>query len=80
MKLFYVKMKVNTCTVCQIGLFTEEEEEEEEEELEKLGFGNFTDVIVTVYFTVFESVIMSRNTRRPCYVSKRAYSYRVREF
>ena len=35
--------------------------------MEKLGFGNF---IVTVYFTTFESVIMSRNTRRPCYVSK----------
>ena len=44
------------------------------------GFGNFTYVIVTVYFTAFESVIVSRNTRRPCYVSKRAYSCRVREF
>ena len=27
MKLFHAKMKVNTCTVCVIGLFTEEEEE-----------------------------------------------------
>ena len=25
MKLFHVKTKVNTCTVCEIGLFTEEE-------------------------------------------------------
>ena len=66
MKLFHVKMKVNTCTVCKIGLFTEEE-----------GFGNFTYVIVAVYFTAFECVIVSRNTRRPCYVSKRAYSCRV---
>ena len=32
MKLFHAKLKVNTCTVCEIGLFTEEEEEEEEEE------------------------------------------------
>ena len=48
--------------------------------LEKLGFGNFIYVIVTVYFTAFESVIVSRNTRRSCYVSKRAYSCRVREF
>ena len=27
MKLFHGKMKVNTCTVCEIGLFTEEEED-----------------------------------------------------
>ena len=26
MKLFHGKMKVNTCTVCEMGLFTEEEE------------------------------------------------------
>ena len=44
------------------------------------GFSNFTYVIVTVYFTTFESVIVSRNHRRPCYVSKKAYSCRVREF
>ena len=29
-EVFYAKMNVNTCTVCEIGLFTEE--------LEKLGF------------------------------------------
>ena len=57
MKLFRPKMKVNTCTACEIGLFTK-----------NWGFGNFTYVIVTVYFTAFESVIVSRNTRRPCYV------------
>ena len=39
--------------------------------LEKLGFWQFTYVIVTVYFIAFESVIVSRNTCRPCYVSKR---------
>ena len=55
MKLFHAKMKVNTCNVCEIGLFTEED----------LGFGNFTYVILTVYFTAFESVIVSRNTRTP---------------
>ena len=27
-------------------------------------------VIVAVYFTTFESVIVHRNTCRPCYVSK----------
>ena len=27
MKLFYAKLKTNTCTVCEIGLFTEEEED-----------------------------------------------------
>ena len=66
------KMKVNTCTVCEIGLFTEEDIAGR-----KWGFGNFMYVIVTVYFTAFESVIVSRNTCRPCYVSKRAYSCRV---
>ena len=34
-----------------------------------MGFSNFTYVIVTMYFTTFKSVIVSRNTRRPCYVS-----------
>ena len=37
-------------------------------------------VIVAVLFITFKSVIVSRNTLRPCYVSKRAYSCRVREF
>ena len=60
MKLFYA---VNTCTVCEIGLLLKKK---------ILGFGNFTYVIVTVYFTAFESAIVSRNTRKPCYVSKRA--------
>ena len=27
------KMKVNTCTVCEIGLFTDEEEEEDVEQI-----------------------------------------------
>ena len=31
------------------------------------GFSNFTYVIVAVYVTTFESLIMYRNTRRPCY-------------
>ena len=45
MKLFHAKMKVNTCTVCEIGLFTEEEED-----VEQIGgFGNFMYVIVTMY-------------------------------
>ena len=46
----------------------------------KSGFSSFTYVIVAVYFTNFESVIVSGNTLRPCYISKRAYSCRVREF
>ena len=29
MKLFRAKMKVNTCNVCEIGLFTEEEDVEQ---------------------------------------------------
>ena len=37
-------------------------------------------VIVAVYIATFESVIVYRNTRRPCYVSKRAYGCRVCEF
>ena len=45
MELFHAKMKVNTCTVCEIGLFTEEEEDVEQ----IWGFGNFTYVIVTMY-------------------------------
>ena len=73
MKLFNAKMKVNACTVCEIGLL-------KKMMFEKLGVDNFTYVILTVYFTAFESVIVSRNTRRLCYVSKRAYSCCVREF
>ena len=37
MKLFHAKMKVNTYTVCEIGLFTEED------------VGQMADFIVTVY-------------------------------
>ena len=29
MKLFHARMKGNTCTICEIGLFTEEEDVEE---------------------------------------------------
>ena len=38
--------------------------------LEKLGFGNFTYVIVAVYIAYF---IVSRNICSPCYASKKAY-------
>ena len=31
MKLFHAKMKVNTCTICETGFFTEEEEEDDGE-------------------------------------------------
>ena len=53
-------------------MFTEEEEEEE--------FSKITHIIVAMYFTTFEGLIVYRNTRRSCYVSKRAYSCRVGEF
>ena len=62
----FIKMsKENTCTVCEIGLSTEEKE---------LGFefGNFTYVIAVVYFAYNQSFIMYINTRRPCYVSEKA--------
>ena len=52
----------------------EEEEKEEEEEEEKEDRKKFFFVIVAVYFTTSESLIVYRNTRRPCYVSKRTYS------
>ena len=64
-------MQLNTYTICEIGLFTEDVEQN------YWSFDNFTYVIVAVYFTAFESVIVSRNTRRPCYASKRAYIYTV---
>ena len=35
------------------------------------GFSKITHVIAAMYFTTFESLIVYRNTRRPCYVSKR---------
>ena len=57
----------------------EEEEEEEEEDGEIGVLGNFTYTIVAVYFTTFESLIVYRNTRSPCYVSKRAHSCCVRQ-
>ena len=62
-------------TICEIGLSTEEEVEGEEDG-EIKGFGNFTYVIVAVYFAKF---IMYRNTRRPCFVSKKAYNCSIWE-
>ena len=41
---------------------------------EKSGFSNITHIIVAMYFTTFEGLIVHRNT---CYVSKRSYSCRV---
>ena len=75
MKLFYTKIKVNTCTVCEIGLFTEEEEDNGE----IVFFCNFTYDIVAVYFAYFESFIVYKNTRRPRYVPKKAYNCSVQE-
>ena len=71
-------MKINTSANFELHvcLFTEEEEEC----WRNRGFSNFTYVIVAVYFITFESVTVYRNTRRPCYVSKRAYRCHVREF
>ena len=43
-------------------------------------FRNFMYIIVAVHFITFKSVIVSINTHRSCYVSKRAYSCSVREF
>ena len=31
MKLFHAKMKVNACTVCEMGFFTEEEKEDDDD-------------------------------------------------
>ena len=36
-----------------------------------------THIIVAMYFTTFEGLIVYRNTRWPCYVSKKAYSFCV---
>ena len=49
-KSFGAKIKVNTCT--------KKKEEEEEMDGENQGISNFTYVIVAVYFTAFESLIM----------------------
>ena len=70
-KPFGTKIKVNTCTNFVLGRL---------KKMEKSGFCNFTYVIVAVYFTTFESHIVYRNTRRPCYVSNRDHCCRVREF
>ena len=58
-------------------------EELEEEEEEKDGEIKFLQCHVrhcSGYFSTFESLIMYRNTRRPCYLSKTAHSCCVREF
>ena len=64
-------MKVNTQVDFELCLFTEN--------VEVLAT-YITNIIVAMYFTSFEGLILYRNTRRPCYVSERAYSCRVREF
>ena len=52
----------------------EEEEEEEDGEISVLAIlHNY--VIVAMYLTTFESVIVYRNTHRPWYASKRTYRY-----
>lgn len=38
------------------------------------GFSNFACVTVATYFTYFESLIVYLTTRRPCYVSIKAYN------
>ena len=48
--------------------------------LKKSGFSKITHIIVVMYFTTFEGLIINRNTHRPCYVSKRAYGCRIVEF
>ena len=57
----------------ELCLFTEDDEE-----IKVLA--KITHVIAAMYFTTFESLIVYRNTHMPCYVSKRVYSYLVREF
>ena len=48
--------------------------------LKKSGFSKITHIIVAMYFTTFEGLIVYRNTRRQRNVSKKAYSYHVGEF
>ena len=71
MKLFHA-MKVNTCTVCEIGLFPEEEDDGE--------IGVLTILRMTLQRCIFsESLIVYRTTCRPRYVSKMAYNCSVLE-
>ena len=48
-----------------------EKKKKKKKKMEKSGFCNFAYVIVVVYFTTIESLIVYKNTRRPCYLSKR---------
>ena len=65
------EMTINTFELC---LFTEEDQGE----IGVLAISRMSFCTnVAVYFTTFENVILSRNTRRPCNISKRAYSSRV---
>ena len=66
LKPFDPKIKVNISTNFVLGRL------KKKKKMEKSGFSDFMYVIVAVYFTTFESVTMYRNTRRPCYVTKRA--------
>ena len=60
LKPFDTKIKVNTCANFVLARL-----KKKKKMMEKLGFSNFTYVIVAVYFNTFESVIVYRNTRRP---------------
>ena len=70
------EMTINTQADFELYLFSEEEDDGENRVLAVSRMSLY----IAVYFTTFESVIVSRNTRRPCYISKRAYSCRNREF
>ena len=55
---FGTKIEVITCANFVLGRL--------KNKMERLGFSNFTYVIVAMYFTTLESVIVYRNTCRPC--------------
>ena len=63
LKPFGTKIKVNTNFV--LGRL-----KKKKKKWRNWSFSSFMYVVVVVYFTTFESVILYRNTHRPCYVSK----------
>ena len=71
---FYAKTKVSAFANFEVDRLIKKKKK-----MKNQHFGHSLYVIIAVNFTCFESFIVFKNTRRPCFVSAKAYSCPVRE-
>ena len=82
--LFYAKPKMSMFASCEVGRLKKKKKKRKKTRRRRRRrrrrkrrnwqFSHFLYVIVAVYFMYFESFIVYKNIRRPCYVSEKAYN------